>query len=285
MAKKFKFLFVVMLALTLGLLGLLLWYGQNSAVLNPHGMIGEKERSLLVIATWLMLIVVIPVFVLSLIIAWKYRANNPKAKYTPEWDRSHLIEAIWWGIPCIIVAILSVMTWQSCHELDPFRPIDNGKKPIRIQVVALQWKWLFIYPEQGIATVNFIQFPEKTPLNFEISADAPMNSFWIPRLGGQMYAMPGMNAKLYLIADQPGVFQGSSANISGEGFSGMRFLAKASSEAEFETWVQSVKNSSQTLTMEGYEQLVLPSKNVPATYYVLGQDDLYHKIIMKYMEH
>ncbi len=283
MGKKYKWLCAIFLFVSALLLGLLLWYGQDSAVLNPDGIIGLKERRLMVVATWLMLIVVLPVFILSLVIAWKYRANNPKAKYNPEWDRSHLVEAIWWGIPCVIVAILSVMTWTSCHELDPFKPLDHPTRPLRIQVVALQWKWLFIYPEQNIASVNVLYVPVETPLNFEVTSDAPMNSFWIPRLGGQIYAMPGMNTKLHLIAHQPGVFQGSSANLSGEGFSGMRFLTHATSQADFDTWVASVKGA--PLTREGYDELALPSKNVPPATYPLGEDGLYHQIIMKYMGH
>jgi cytochrome o ubiquinol oxidase subunit 2 len=229
-----------------------------------------------------MLIVVIPVFLLTFGIAWKYREENKKAKHDPEWADSFLAEAIWWGIPCVIIAVLGFFTWRGCHELDPFRPLKSETKALPIQVVALQWKWLFIYPEQGIATVNFVQFPENTPLDFEITSDAPMNSFWIPSLGGQIYAMSGMRSKVHLIANEAGKFRGSSANISGAGFSGMTFTAQATSREEFEGWVESVKASS-PLSREIYLQLAQPSEyNQPASY-VLADEGLFDWVIMKYM--
>ena len=198
------------------------------AVLDPKGFIAFEERDLLYITALLMLTVVVPVLVLAVVICWKYRAGNKKAKYEPEWDKSWALELVWWGFPCIIVALLSVLTVKSCLDLDPFKPLESDVKPLKIQVVALQWKWLFIYPEQKIATINFVQFPEKTPINFELTADAPMNSFWIPQLGGQIYAMPGMSTKLHLIANEAGSYRGSSSNISGNGFAGMIFTAKKS---------------------------------------------------------
>ena len=164
-----------------------------------------------------------------------------KAKHAPDWEHNYIAEYCWWGVPIVIIVILAVTTWKSSHDLNPFKPIESEKKPLAIQVVALHWKWLFIYPEQGIATVNFVQFPEKTPINFEITSDAPMNSFWIPQLGGQIYAMPAMRSKLHLIANEIGSFRGVSANISGKGFAGMTFTAKSSSEEDFDAWVQSGK--------------------------------------------
>ena len=154
---------------------------------------------------------------------------------------------------------------------------------MKIQVVALQWKWLFIYPEEGIATVNFIQFPVDTPVNFEITADAPMNSFWIPQLGGMIYAMPAMRSKLHLIANEMGDFRGVSANLSGTGFAGMTFVAKSSSQADFEEWVHSVRHSNRTLTSESYNQLAMPSQNNPVASYVLLDNNLFEEILMKYM--
>jgi cytochrome o ubiquinol oxidase subunit 2 len=284
MKKKLKVLLGALLSL--GLLAVLGFYlaGLDIAVLHPKGAIGMKQRDLLVTSTYLMLIVVIPVFVFALVFAWRYRAKNTKAKYTPDWEHSHLAECFWWGIPLVLVVILGVMTWRSSHELDPYKPLEaNGKTPIEIQVVALDWKWLFIYPEQGIATVNFIQFPAKTPIRFVITADAPMNSFWIPELGGQIYAMAAMKTQLHLIADEPGVFKGVSANLSGEGFSGMRFLAKASSDEEFEQWVQEVKQASPSLGMDEYKQLALPSSYQPASYFVLSEEKLFDQIVMKFM--
>ena len=237
MKKIFKILIVVLLLLGVGALTAL--YISNNAipVLEPKGMIGERESELLITASLLMLIVVIPVLVLTLAFAWKYRESNTKAKHAPDWEHNYIAEYCWWGVPVVIIVILAITTWKSSHELNPFKPIASDKKPISIQVIALDWKWLFIYPEQGIATVNFVQFPEKTPVNFEITSDAPMNSFWIPQLGGQIYAMPAMRSKLHLIATEPGSFRGVSANISGRGFAGMRFTAKSSSDEEFDQWV------------------------------------------------
>lgn len=283
MNKKIKLACVILLSL--GAIALVMFFVDSSkiAVLNPKGLIAFKERNLLVIATLLMLIVVIPVFILASIFAWKYRASNTKAKYSPNWDYNLVAESIWWGIPCAIILVLSIMTWKSSRELDPFKPLESTVKPIHIQVVALQWKWLFIYPEQNIATVNFVQFPENTPLNFEITADAPMNSFWIPELGSQIYAMAGMRSKLHLIAHDTGSFRGASANLSGQGFAGMEFIAKASSEADFNQWVESVKKSTQSLSLNEYQELVKPSEYNPAAFYILKEENLYDQIVMKYM--
>ena len=282
MKTRHKILLAILILLGLGLLAMLVFYSKGSAVLSPKGMIASKQRELLLITTLLMLIVVIPVFIITSIFCWKYRADHPKAKYTPNWGDNVLAECIWWGLPFIIIIVLSVITWRSCHELDPFKPIETDRKPITIQVVALQWKWLFIYPEQKIATVNFIQFPEQVPIDFEITAEAPMNSFWIPQLGGQVYAMSGMKTQLHLIANEVGTFRGSSANLSGKGFAGMHFMAKASTEEEFDEWVQSVKESSSQLTLDVYGKLVEPSENNPVVTYVLEQEDLFDQILMKY---
>lgn len=283
MAKKIKFLLFILLFLAVLLGASLYLWSCNIPVLEPKGIIALKERNLLITATLLMLIIVIPVFILTFVIAWRYRASNKKATYSPDWDYNFIAEAIWWGLPCIIVAALSVLTWKTSHELDPFKPLDSNTKPLRIQVVALQWKWLFIYPDQNIATVNYLQFPEKTPLNFEITADSPMNSFWIPQLGGQIYAMPGMRTKLHLIADEVGNYNGSSANFSGTGFSGMQFKAVSSSQPEFEEWSRSIQQAPKSLNLQAYTQLAEPSINIPPMSYTLGKADLFDWIVMKYM--
>lgn len=254
------------------------------AVLEPMGWIGEKERDLIVTSCVLMMIVVVPVFILTLVFAWIYRESNVKAKHHPDWEHNYIAEYCWWGMPILIIVVLAIITWKSSHELNPFKPIKSDKKPLTIQVVALQWKWLFIYPEQGIASLNFVQFPEKVPLDFEITSDAPMNSFWIPRLGGQIYCMPAMRSKLHLIANGTGNFRGCSANISGKGFAGMRFIAKSSSQEEFDQWVGSVKQSPKALNFDAYRQLVEPSEYVPVSYFVLTQEDLFDRILMKYMQ-
>lgn len=283
MKKSFKVLLLVLFFLAFSAF-LALYIGtHNIPVLEPKGMIGIEQRNLFYISSLLMFIVIIPVFILAFLFAWRYREDNKKAKYSPEWGHSHAAEIIWWGVPFVIIIILSIMSWKSSHALDPFKPIENGKKPLAIQVVALDWKWLFIYPEQGIATVNYIEFPKETPIEFEITADAPMNSFWIPQLGGQIYAMPSMRTKLSLIANETGTFRGSSANLSGEGFAGMSFTAKAVEPEEFSSWVESIRSSSPGLDLGEYKRLARPSKYDPASFYVLSKEDLFDWIVMKYM--
>lgn len=256
----------------------------NLGVLHPMGEIAMQERNLLIISVLLMLIVIIPVILMVPIFAWKYRASNKKAEHKPEWAHSVILEIFWWGIPILIIIALATITWITSHKLDPYRPLESTEKPITIEVVALDWKWLFIYPEYDIATVNFIQFPVDVPLNFKITADAPMNSFFIPQLGGQIYAMAGMETKLHLIANKEGEFRGFSANYSGDGFSGMKFIAKASSKQEFENWVKEVKKSGVKLTGTIYNEKLLPqTKNNKVEYFNSVQKGLFFAIIAKFM--
>lgn len=259
------------------------FFGEDISVIFPAGNIALKQRNLLLIIQAIMLLVVIPVYILTFIFSWRYRADNKNAKYDPELEDHMVAEVVWWTLPLVIVIVIGAFTWVKTYELDPYKPIVSEKKTLKIDVVALQWKWLFIYPEEKIATVNFFQFPKETPVHFEITADAPMNSFWIPSLGGQIYAMPGMKTELHLIANEDGEFRGSSANISGEGFAGMHFIAKASSEGEFQKWVTSVKGSKNTLDFEEYQKLAAPSENNPVELYQLKDENLLHQIIMKYM--
>jgi len=258
-------------------------HGRTVAVLDPKGPIAAQERDLIVTATLIMLIVVIPVFVMTFAFAWKYREGNTKARYTPNWDHHPILEFSWWLIPTIIIVILARITWVSSHTLDPYRPIASVNPTMTIQVVALDWKWLFIYPQQNIATVNYVQFPVNTPVDFQITSDAPMNSFWIPQLGGQIYAMPGMATELNLLASSLGSFHGSSANISGVGFSGMTFTAHASTQTDFNHWVGQVQQSHPSLTMSHYSQLARPSSYNPPAYYASAQPNLFNAIVMKYM--
>jgi len=281
---KHKFTFVILTAIAVFLFSALYPYAIKSAIINPKGIIALQERDIIYLATILMLIIVIPVLVMTFVICLRYRSTNKEAKYTPNWSHSALAETIWWGFPCVIVLSLSIVAWKTSHELDPFKPLEHENKALNIQVVALEWKWLFIYPEQKIASVNFFQFPENTPLIFEITADAPMNSFWIPELGGQIYAMPGMTTKLHLISNATGTFRGSSANLSGTGFAGMTFFAKSSSAEDFEKWVASVQESKDRLGLEEYHQLVKPSEYNPVQPFVLEEENLFHQIIMQYMQ-
>lgn len=282
MKSRYIFLTVFLAVAVLTVLGLIFQYSNEIAMLNPKGLIALKQRDLMLIATVLMLIVVIPVFIIITAVAVEYRLSNKKAQYTPDWDHNLTLESIWWGFPFAIVVILSFVAWESSHELDPFKPLESSKKPLTIQAVALQWKWLFIYPEQNIATINYVQIPSQTPISFEITADAPMNSLWIPELAGQIYAMPGMKTQLHLIADDIGNFRGSSANLSGEGYAGMTFVVKASSQADFDKWVQSVK-SSPSLGLKEYQYIAKPSSYNPAATFTLGKADLFDWIAMKPM--
>lgn len=256
--------------------------GQDVALFNPKGIIALKERNLMILAVLLMMVLAVPVYILTFIIAVKYREGNKKAKYAPELKPGKLFEAMWWVVPTIIILILAVINWKSTHELDPFRPLQSDKKPILIQVVALRWKWLFIYPEQNIAAVNFVQFPAKTPINFELTSDAPMSSFWIPSLSGQIYSMTGMGTKIHMMADSSGDFHGSAAEINGKGFSGMRFVARASSNEDFDMWVKKVREESRFLSLSEYKNLARPSENNPVVFYSSTEKDLYNKIIDKF---
>ena len=281
MGKKVKIL--VFVSVIVAALSAFALRNASFPVLQPKGEIAQRELDILLFGAGLALFVVLPVFALTLYIVFKYRAGNTKATYSPEWEHSRTFEAVWWAVPILLIAILSFITIKTSHSLDPFKPIVSDKKPLTIQVVALQWKWLFIYPEQNIASVNFAQFPVDTPVNFEITSDAPMNSFWIPQLGGQIYAMSGMSTQLHLIANQAGDYNGVSANISGKGFSGMHFIAKASAESDFGAWVRDVKQSQNRLSLATYDELAKPSENNPVTLYSSVDANLYDTIVMKYM--
>ena len=251
-------------------------------LLDPVGQIGVDEKNLIITATLLMLLVVVPVILMTLVFAWKYRASNKNATYAPKWSHSTKIEVVIWTVPILIIIALGVITYKSTHALDPYRPIESDVKPVTIEVVAMDWKWLFIYPEQGIATVNKIVFPANTPVNFRITSDTVMNSFFIPGLGGQIYAMAGMTTKLHLIANHNAELQGISANYSGAGFTGMKFKAIATSQAEFDAWVSEVKASPKQLDTAEYEALTKPSQNNPVELYSSVKPNLFQTIIDKY---
>ena len=294
-SKRAPIVLVVSILLFIAVVLAAVWFlaGKNIAVFNPAGTIADQQRGLIIFASLLSLVIVLPVFGLTFYIVWKYRASNTKARYEPNWDHNTKLESLWWGIPLALIVVLSIITWTSSHRLDPFRPIASNEKPLEIQVVALQWKWLFIYPEQNMATVNFVQFPEDRPVNFTITSDAPMNSFWIPQLGGQMYTMSGMSTKLHLMADQPGEYRGSSANISGEGFADMVFTAKSSTQADFDQWVNAIKDYDEAqvspiYTILGhniYDVLARPSTLASPQYYRLVEPGLYDDIVKQFMSH
>lgn len=253
------------------------------AILFPKGIIALQELDLLLILQVLMLFVIIPVYVLTFLFSWKYSVHHPEATYDPDLVDHRIAEYVWWGIPILMTLLAGGITWMKTYQLDPYKPIDSKTPAKTIQVVALQWKWLFIYPEEKIASLNFFQFPKDTPIHFEITADAPMNSFWIPQLGGQIYAMPNMQTELYLMADQLGDYRGASANLSGEGFAGMNFIARASTDEDFKNWVKVAQESGKFLSFKDYQALAAPSKNNPVEVYQLKENNLFHQIMMKYM--
>jgi cytochrome o ubiquinol oxidase subunit 2 len=270
-------------ALTLFASALLL-SGCTMPLLDPKGQVGIAEKNLIIVSTLLMLIVVIPVIVLTLYFAWKYRATNTAATYAPNWSYSHRVEAVVWGIPCAIILVLGVITWKTTHELDPFRPLESSVKPMTIEVVALDWKWLFIYPDQHIATVNEIAIPTDVPVNFKITSDSVMNVFFIPALGSQIYAMAGMQTQVNLIANEPGIYDGLSTNFSGAGFPDMMFKAHATNQAGFDAWVAKVKASSGKLGLDNYNELAKPSEKNPVKYFSTVEPVLYAAILDKYMD-
>ena len=189
-----------------------------------------------------------------------------------------------WGIPSIVVAIMAIVTWERTHRLDPYKPLESEAKPLTIQVVAMDWKWLFIYPELGIATLNYFYIPERTPIHLRLTADgSPMNSFWIPQLSGQIYSMTGMSTQLYIMADAAGEYVGRAVEINGEGYADMTFSVKSVSAENFENWVTQVKSSPLRLTEDFYDTLVKPNVNKSILLFSEVEKDLYHKIIHKYM--
>ncbi|MCI5053080.1 MAG: ubiquinol oxidase subunit II [Simkaniaceae bacterium] len=251
-------------------------------VLQPKGMVAQRQRDILIISSLLMLIVVLPVLIFTAIFTVRYRKENEKAKYTPEWEHSAWFEALWWGVPFIIIICLAVICYKTSHELNPFKPIDNGKKPVTVQAVALQWKWLFIYPEEGIATVNFLEIPVDRPINFEITSDAPMNSLWIPQLAGQIYAMPARRTELHLIANETGDYEGRSSNLSGHGFAGMIFTTRVAQESDYQSWVRSVRRNSKTMDVAEYKKLLVPSSYVKPEYYGRVQSGLFDRVVLQF---
>ena len=251
-------------------------------MLDPKGSVGVAEKSLIATSTWVMLIVVVPVIVLTLGFAWWYRASNQSATYAPKWAHSTAIEVVIWAVPSLIILYLGILTWKTTHELDPYRPLQSQVKPLDIEVVALDWKWLFIYPDLGIASINQLAIPVGTPVNFRITSDSVMNSFFIPQLGSQVYAMAGMQTRLHLIAGEPGDYGGESANFSGPGFSDMKFRALAKSPDAFNAWVAQVRASSDYLDMNTYSSVAAPSEKVPVRYFSSVDPRLFHNIVAKY---
>jgi cytochrome o ubiquinol oxidase subunit 2 len=262
--------------------------GCNMIVLNPAGDVARQQGDLVIASTLLMLLIILPVMALTILFAWRYRASNKEATYEPDWDHSTSLELVIWSAPLLIIICLGAITWVSTHLLDPYRPLARtgpgqpvaaNVKPLEVQVVALDWKWLFIYPEQGIATVNEMAAPIGRPIRFRISASSVMNSFYVPALAGQIYAMPGMETPLNAAFDKPGVFQGFSANYSGHGFSKMRFKAHSLDQAGFDAWVAGVKKGGGDLDRTEYLKLAVPTEGEPVRHYAGVETGLFDRVI------
>lgn len=262
--------------------------GCNMVVMSPSGDIATQQRDLILVSTGLMLLIIVPVIFLTLLFAWRYRRANVTAKYDPEWHHSMRLEVVIWSAPLAIIIALGAITWISTHKLDPYRPLDRidasrpiaaDQKPLTVEVVALDWKWLFFYPEQGIATVNEMAAPVDRPIEFKITASSVMNSFYVPALAGQIYAMPGMQTKLHAVINKPGEFEGFSANYSGAGFSHMRFKFHGVDQAGFDGWVARVKAQGTALNRDAYLKLEKPSEKEPVRYYANFEPELFDRIL------
>ncbi|MFK0298674.1 ubiquinol oxidase subunit II [Brevundimonas sp. NPDC090276] len=267
---------------------LALMSGCKAVVLSPAGDIAAQQRDLLVWSVALMLIIVIPVMAMIVFFAWKYRESNKENRYEPDWDHSTHLELVIWTAPLLIIICLGAITWSGTHLLDPYRSLDRvnkdqavaaGVEPLQVNVVAMDWKWLFIYPEYGIATVNELAAPVDRPIRFHITSTGVMNSFYIPALAGQIYAMPGMETKLHAVINRPGEYVGFSANYSGDGFSHMRFAFHGLDDAGFDQWVAGVRADSKSLDRETYLELEKPSEKVPVIHYASVDEGLFDAVL------
>jgi len=282
--KNFKKILGISGVLTL----MVLLSGCDIAVLHPAGLVAKAQRNLIVTSLVLMLMIVIPVMIAVVVFAIKYRASNKDAEYLPDWDGSHKIELFVWGIPICVVTILAVLSTHFIFKYEPSRPLDTAvagtEQPLRIDAVALEWKWLFIYPQYGIATINEIFAPTGRQVIVQMTAQDSVNAFWVPKLGTVLYAMPQMNAKLHLLSEEDGKFPGASANYSGDGFAGMRFTWHSVSRGAFDNWVSKAHRSNKKLDTSTYMALTKKSKADPVAYFSGIDKDLYYRVVNRCVE-
>lgn len=260
---------------------------QGVAVLEPQGLISIHQRDIFLLAVGLGLTALIPVFIMTILIVYRYRAGVQKSskQVNHNWEIKPLASWMWATFIVAIITVLAVFMYKSTFAIDPYKPIANAEDSLTVRVVALPWKWLFIYPEEDIATVNELVIPVNKPISFELTADAPMSSFWIPKLGSMIYTMEGMVTKLHLIASSSGEFEGMNTEINGEGYSGMRFKTRAISMAEYDEWVAEVKQSEKILVTSTYEKLAEKSIANPVQYYASTDPALFGQILAKFMNH
>lgn len=275
----------------LGVIGLallikVLLNGHNITLFDPKGLMADEQLGLIIFAAVLPLMIAVPTVAFLYFAAWKYRETNTDAAYEPEKKHGKFFNAGIWLVPAAFMMIVSVVMWSATHRLEPQKSIAAEAKPLTVQVVAMRWKWLFIYPEQKIATVNYVQIPVDTPVRFELTADdAPMSAFWIPHLGGMLYAMTGHVNPLNLLGHTVGDYPGSVAEINGAGFADMKFTARVSSREDFDAWVEETQIQPEKLDEAAYDRLLKPSKAHPAAYYSAYEAGLYDKVLMKYHGH
>ena len=267
---------------------LLILTGCDTVLLNPSGDIAQQQSNLLVTSVWLMLLIVVPVIGMTLWFAWRYRESNTEANYRPDWDHSTQIELYVWAAPLLIIIALGALTWVNTHTLDPFRPLSRisveqplaeEHEPLVIQAVALEWKWLFIYPEQGIAVVNEVAAPLDTPIQFKITSPRMMNALFIPALAGMVYGMPAMETQIQAVINEPGDYYGVSGNYSGEGYSDMRFRFHGLTDNEFSSWVAKARKEGKALNTANYQELAKPSIKDPVQRFASVENKLYHRIL------
>jgi cytochrome o ubiquinol oxidase subunit 2 len=255
----------------------------SEGVLDPHGPVGKAERVILYDSTAIMLAVIIPVIVLTLVFAWWFRARNERARYRPDWEYSGRIEMIIWSIPALVILFLGGIAWTGSHDLDPPVPLAESKAPLDIEVISLDWRWLFIYPHEGIASLNHLVVPAGVPLRFRLTSTTVMNSFFVPQLGSQIYAMPNMVTRLNLMADQPGTFEGLSAQFSGDGFSDMRFDLVSTEAEDFKAWVNAAKTQGGVLDANTFDALARPARATGAQTYAQVSEGLFERISSGHM--
>jgi len=269
----------------LALLVKVLLSGHNVALFNPKGMIAQEQLNLALLTVGIMLIIAIPALSLFFYTAWKYRETNTKATHDPDVKHSKMLVPVMWLLPITFAVVLASIMWPATHRLAPQKSIAADAKPITIQVVSMRWKWLFIYPDQKVASVNFVQIPANTPVKFQLTADdAPMSAFWIPNLSGMLYTMTGHSNQLNIIADTPGDYPGRSGEINGSGFAGMQFTARVGSSDDFNEWLGKTRASSKILDAVEYKKLLQPSENNPTAFYSEVESNLYDTVLMKYMD-
>ncbi len=250
-----------------------------SGVLDPQGPVGRSDRIILLDSLAIMLAIVAPVILATLVVAWWFRASNKRAQYLPDWSYSGRLELIVWSIPLMVVLFLGGIGWVGSHDLDPGKPIASPVKPLEVEVVSLDWKWLFIYPEQGVASVNQLVIPAGVPVHFRLTSASVMNAFFVPQLGSQIYTMAGMATRLNLEADRPGTYPGMSAQFSGPGFSDMRFTVTAVPPDQFAGWAAKANAAGPALDAAAYAQLARPSQANPAMTYRQVAPQLFDAIL------